>query len=263
MTGPARPTGPIEAVTFDFWNTLVRQDDGIRAVRLDACQKVLSDAGMEVDRADLERAFERAWDAYVERWHANQVFTAADAVPVMVSALGADAGVVTDLVEVFLDPPGGWRPPLTENVTDCLGELRDAGVAIGIICDVGLTPSTALRGYLADHGVLDQFDHWSFSDEVGVYKPDSRIFDHALHGLSAAVGRTIDPSRMAHVGDLRRTDIAGALSFGATAVRYAGAFDDPGETARGTDTIEGHLVVTDHAFLPAALGVVGSRPVPT
>lgn len=263
LFGPTRPTGPIEAVTFDYWNTLVRQDDSISAVRLDACQRVLSRAGMDVDRADLERAFQGAWDAYVQRWHANEVFTATDAVPVMVEALKADAGVVSDLVEVFLDPPGGWRPPLTENVADCLDELRDAGVVIGIICDVGLTPSTALRGYLADHGVLGHFAHWSFSDEVGVYKPDARIFGHARRGLSAAAGRAIDPSGMAHVGDLRRTDVAGARAFGATAVRYAGAFDDPGDAAHGTDTIEGHLVTTDHAYLPAALGVAGSRPIPT
>ena len=119
-----------------------------------------------------------------------------------------------------------------------------------------------LRRYLDDHGVLELFDHWSFSDEVGVFKPDARIFDHALDGLSTAAGRSLDAARLAHVGDLRRTDIAGALAFGATAVRYSGVFADPGDAERGTDTVEGHLVVSDHAYLPAALGVTEPQPLP-
>jgi putative hydrolase of the HAD superfamily len=97
---------------------------------------------------------------------------------------------------------------------------------------------------LEKHGLLDWFDHWSFSDEVGVYKPDRRIFDHALAGLGG-----IDPAEAAHIGDLRRTDIAGAKALGITAVRYTGVYDDP-----HVDGLpEADLVVADHAELPAAL----------
>lgn len=257
-----RPARPIEAVTFDFWNTIVRDTGGIRKLRLDTAADVLAAHGDVVDRADLERAFARSWEVYVQHWQANEPFDAADAVALMVADLGTGPGVTDDLIGVFTDPPQGWRPPLTENIAGCLAELRGAGVHIGIICDVGMTPSTALRRYLVEHGVLDCFDHWSFSDEVGVFKPDARIFTHALEGLSAAAGHAIRPEQVAHVGDLRRTDIAGARAFGLTAVRYSGAFDDPGDADLGTDTIEGHLVVNDHAFLPAALGVTTPAPLP-
>jgi putative hydrolase of the HAD superfamily len=97
---------------------------------------------------------------------------------------------------------------------------------------------------LDKHGVLASFDHWSFSDEVGCYKPDPRIFTHALDGLGVAAERT------AHVGDLRRTDVAGALAMGMTAVRYTGVFDDDSQPEP-----EGHHVVADHADLPRVLGV--------
>jgi FMN phosphatase YigB (HAD superfamily) len=113
------------------------------------------------------------------------------------------------------------------------------------VCDVGLTPSTVLRDYLEGHGILGLFDHWSFSDEVGVYKPDAAIFEHALGGLGG-----IDPTRAAHIGDLRRTDIAGAKAMGMLSLRYRGVTDDDPDHGP-----EGDIVIDDHADLPVALGL--------
>jgi putative hydrolase of the HAD superfamily len=118
-------------------------------------------------------------------------------------------------------------------------------VRIGIVCDVGMTPSTALRAHLRRHGLLEHFTHWSFSDEVGVYKPAPEIFEHALTGL----GR-VAPDRAAHVGDLRRTDVAGARAMGMTAVRYTGVFDDD-----TVDLPEADHVVADLARVPEVLRV--------
>ena len=41
-----------------------------------------------------------------------------------------------------------------------------------------------------------------------------------------------DPSRAAHVGDNRRTDVSGALGLGMTAVRYTGIADRPTNGSR-------------------------------
>ncbi len=110
---------------------------------------------------------------------------------------------------------------LTDHVAETLAGLHERGIKLGIICDVGLTPSTVLRGWLDDHGVLELFHHWSFSDDVGWYKPAPQIFEHALSGLG------VTAAHAAHVGDLRRTDVGGAQAMGMTAVRYRGAYDDP------------------------------------
>jgi FMN phosphatase YigB (HAD superfamily) len=119
-------------------------------------------------------------------------------------------------------------------------------VRIGIVCDVGFMPSWRLRDELGRHGVLGCFDHWSFSDEVGVYKPDARIFRHALAGLGH-----VEPHRAAHIGDIRRTDMAGARNMGMRAVRFAGVHDDDDETSGP----EGDAVVTDYGALLPALGL--------
>jgi putative hydrolase of the HAD superfamily len=110
-----------------------------------------------------------------------------------------------------------------------------------------MAPSTVLRGHLARNDVLDCFDHTSFSDEVGWYKPAPAIFEHALEGLGVA-----EPSRAVHVGDLRRTDVAGAQAIGMTAVRYRGSNDDAGEPGDP----EGDHVIDDHAELLSVLGGV-------
>jgi putative hydrolase of the HAD superfamily len=233
------------AITFDFWNTLVvaRVED-MRDRRADAWLGLLEGAGFAHDRQNIERAMESAFEAYQVAWEANEQFSAVDAVDHALGELGLAAP--PDLREELIGTlvHGDVHAELTPNAARTLRVLKDAGMRLGIICDVGFSPSPRLRAHLEHHGVLELFDHWSFSDEVGYYKPSAEIFRHALTGLGVE-----DPSAVAHVGDLRRTDIAGARAFGVTAVRYAGIFDDP------SDGEEGHHVITDHAELPAVLGI--------
>ncbi len=90
--------------------------------------------------------------------------------------------------------------------------------------------------------MLKYFTGWSFSDEVGWFKPAPEIFAHALAYLE------VSPGRAAHVGDLRRTDVAGARSAGLISVRYRGAYDDASELA------EADIVIDHHDALTASLG---------
>ena len=240
----------IEAVTFDFWNTLVHEERGeMRGRRQEAWMGILEDAGFAVERQRLDAAFDSSWQRFLEAWRGNtRHYTATEAAVEIIEELGFDlpTGVHESLVVAFSSAGEDADLHLTGNIEACLRTLRGAGVRVGIICDVGMTPSTTLRRHLERFGVLGLFDHWSFSDEVGMYKPDPRIFEHALDGVGG-----IAPDRAAHVGDLRRTDIAGALSMGMTAVRYTGVFDDDSQPEP-----EGHHVLADHAELPKALGVV-------
>jgi putative hydrolase of the HAD superfamily len=231
-----------DAVTFDYWNTLVWEESGhLAGRRKEAWAGLLEEAGFAMERSLLDATFNRAWDRYVEHWNANQQYQAVHAAEEILEHLGFEvpANVRRDLIEAFTGAAHGAELHLTDNVADCLRSLKDAGLRLGIICDVGMTPSTILRDVLDGAGVLELFDHWSFSDEVGHYKPSAVIFEHALAGLGAAPGRTV------HVGDIRRTDIAGARGMGMTAVRYTGISDDTTQPSP-----EGHHVVADHADLP-------------
>jgi putative hydrolase of the HAD superfamily len=235
--------GRYDAVTFDYWNTLVWEEAGhLAGRRKEAWAGLLEEAGFAMERSLLDATFNRAWERYVEHWTANQQYQAVHAAEEILEHLGFEvpAHVRRRLVESFTEVGHEAELHLTDNVADCLRALGEAGIRLGIICDVGMTPSPVLRNVLERWGVLSLFDHWSFSDEVGHYKPSAVIFEHALAGLGTTAERTV------HVGDIRRTDIAGARSMGMTAVRYTGISDDTTQLSP-----EGHHVVADHADLPA------------
>lgn len=238
----------VEAVTFDFWNTLVYELRGeLRRWRLEAWSGLLEEAGFALERVQLEAVYDGAWEKYLSSWQANEQFLAAQAAEHIIENLGfVVPGVVRDeLVEAFGRAGAEVELHLADGVVECLRTLKAAGLKLGIICDVGFTPSSTLRDHLIRHGVLPLFDHWSFSDEVGAYKPSPVIFEHALEGLGGPA-----PARVAHVGDIRRTDVAGALAMGMVAVRYIGIEDDHTQPEP-----EGHHVVDHFDKLPAALGV--------
>lgn len=244
----ARDSARYDAVTFDYWNTIFRAPDveATKGRRAEWVRAVLRRFELEVADVAVREAIDRVAHAAHENWVANRGYYAREAAAELLELLEieAEAELLDAVITSF---NGGDEPPVvqpTPNIASTLRTLKDAGLRIGIVCDVGMTPSPLLRRNLEDHGLLDHFDHWSFSDEVGCFKPAPEIFEHALSGLGVD-----EPSRVAHVGDLRRTDVAGAQAMGITAVRYRGANDDPGQPGEP----EADHVIDDHADLPGLL----------
>jgi FMN phosphatase YigB (HAD superfamily) len=169
----------------------------------------------------------------------------------MLPALGAGGDGETRAILTEGFDEGGRRAAIhpSGGVRECLEALKKGGVRIGIVCDIGLTPSPVVGELLERHGLLRFFDGMSFSDQVGHYKPSRAIFEHAL----ASVGG-VAPERAAHVGDRRRTDVGGAIAMGMTAVRYNAVYEDV-----SAPEPEGHLVTSRMDELPGLLGAGGSR----
>jgi FMN phosphatase YigB (HAD superfamily) len=234
----------VTAVTFDLWDTIVVSAH-MQKHRVGALHQALADADASVRLEDVETAFAAALDEFRQSWADNEQHAASHAVGTIRRHLPFDVDdhVADELVEIIR--AGDPNPKLTPNVDHALRQLRASGVRLGIICDVGWTPSTRLRSHLERHGVLELFDHFSFSDEVGHYKPSPAIFRHAHAGLGVE-----DPASTVHVGDLRRTDVAGARAAGVTSVRYTGVADDASEEP------EADYVITDHAELAALLNLL-------
>jgi putative hydrolase of the HAD superfamily len=180
-----------------------------------------------------------------ERWKAGEHYPPGDVIADTAAALGVNDPVVVEAVRDAQDDAVRRAPfQLASGVVGALRRLRSAGVHIGIVCDVGVTPSSVLREHLARHDVLGYFDAFAFSDEVGVYKPDGDIFQVALDQMG------VTPDAAAHVGDLRRTDVKGAYALGMISVRYAGLNDDMDH-----DQPEAQHVIRHHDELPEVLGI--------
>ena len=246
---PDTRAGPIEAVTFDYWATLVKVPSPIdaRTRRLDGLGPLLREGGHDISDDLLTDYLDQVGSVHSEHWRANRQYTYTRGVDDLFRLL--DLRPTDELkakaIERFTGASSDFLPPLTPNIAAALRQLRERNIRIGIICDVGLSPSTVLRRHLERHEVLALFDHWSFSDDVGVYKPAGEIFQHALDGLGG-----IAPGRAAHVGDLKGTDVAGARAAGLRSVRYRGDNDDG-----DSDGADADVVIDDHGELIGALGL--------
>jgi len=226
----------IEAVTYDFWETIAREaHESLMERRTRAWSELLRDS--EVPAETVRRTFEETWRIHSEHWRAGRQFTPVMAAERAVEDLGVAVSeqLRDDLVEAFADAGATADLIVNDGLEDTLAELQRQRVRTGIICDVGFTSGELLRGFLERVGLLPYFDGWAFSDEVGVYKPDPAIFARALHSLG-----DVPADRALHVGDLRRTDVAGARALGMTSVRYRGANDDDEDLPDADHVIDHH-----------------------
>ena len=175
----------------------------------------------EVETEALAAALEKVGQAWELSWAAGTHLHPDDYATMLVRELGVEGAAGELVAEAFL---GAGREVDLQPAPDLgavLAALNERGVRLGIVCDVGFTGGAELRAILERKGLLTHFSGWAFSDEVGHYKPAPQIFETALAALQAP------PQRALHVGDLRRTDVAGAVALGMRTVRYRGLHDDP------------------------------------
>ena len=250
MSRPARPV--VRAVTFDFWDTIVAatagSGDGIRRLQIDRFAQTLAAAGRPVPSEELEAAFDANWVRFEERWVANSgQHTPAESVELIAERIGVELAedLRADLIGGFGHVGERMELRTGTGIEEALPALRAAGLRLGIVCDVGLTSAPILRARLDGLGLLGMFDAWAFSDETGWFKPAAEAFEPALGELGVE-----DPASAAHVGDNRRTDVAGALALGMLAVRFTGFHDRSPDSGPEADH-----VIDDHRKLPGLLGV--------
>ena len=232
---------PLRAVTFDCWSTLLVERDWsvAHALRVDALVEAAKRAGRESDRAELSGVFDAAWNRHIARWTRGVASGAAEIARDALGILGLseESAGFAALVTSWEEASHSGAVEAVDGTHAHLAFLSGAGLRLGVICDTGLTPGRVVRRLLHDAGLLTYFDVCVFSDEVGVPKPDPRIFHTALEALAA------DASHTAHVGDLLRTDVAGARGVGMASIRIRAVYDDPSEQP------EADLLADSHAQL--------------
>lgn len=208
----------IRAITFDFWMTLFAENnrEARHQVRVDA---FCAETGADPQATD--EALEAAHATFFQV-HATEQRTLAplDAVHMVGESLGLRLSPerVTKLAEIFGTAIFAY-PPVP--VVGALAAVRAASerVPIAIISDSGMSPGTSLRKLLDDGGFTPYFDTVTFSDEVGVAKPQALMFERTAEALGVA------PHELLHLGDLEPTDIKGIQAVGGTAALFAGAND--------------------------------------
>ena len=225
----------IRAVTFDLWNTLLTGTPGAVEIRSRFWREVIVERGLDIGDDLLHGTLSMLPTRFDEEWRAGRQYGPTEALADCFTAFG-DRLASEDrdaLAAAFEAASYELKVAPVADAAEVLSAVAATGVAVGIISDTTLAVGRHLRTYLDQHRILQHVTFAAFSDEVGVYKPDPAIFRATLDGLGID-----DPTTVAHVGDLRRTDVAGARAMGMVTVRFRGVVDDPEDGAEADHVID-------------------------
>lgn len=117
-----------------------------------------------------------------------------------------------EATEIKDDTQTTLRANLIPGAAELLHELKRRGLPLALVADG--RPGT-YTNVLKQHDIHHLFDAFAISEEVGVEKPDARMFEHALQQLGIgpqAYGRVI------MVGNNLARDIRGANRLGLISV---------------------------------------------
>ncbi len=220
----------LKAITFDFWSTLYQSrtvDYTQRLLYLK--EKIEQSSQTALTQAQLEAAVKTARERWSRTWaEAQRTMNAAEWLAVMLGELKVSLPPVA-LAEIEASMEHSVLanlPTPAPQLEPVLAQLADR-YRLAVISDTGLTPGRVLRYILKKDNLIQYFSHLTFSDEVGRSKPHPTAFLSTLNRLGAI------PAEAVHVGDLLRTDIAGAQAVGMRAVQYIGLSHDEADLSAG------------------------------
>jgi putative hydrolase of the HAD superfamily len=240
------PRSRLRSVTFDCWGTLLYEPDPLPGFqrRLAALADAAAGAGARPAADAVRAALDTAWRRHVALWEQGASSGAAEIGGWALAQLGvADAEASARLATRLAEAALACQVLALDGARASLERLAEAGLRRALVCDTGFTPGRVVRQLLHRAGLLDLIEVCVFSDEAGVPKPHPSVFQAALAPLATA------PAEALHVGDLRRTDVAGARGAGMGSVRIRWHHDDRSALP------EADLVADSHAHLLDLLGL--------
>lgn len=206
---PADPPSPkdLRAVLLDAGNTLLFVDPA-------RILEVLADHGVESGReafreaeyearltlAEAVREGDRGTEAHVWEHYFLTLFRLCGVPPERVQEVGERLRRIYETEHLWTHVEEGTR--------EALERLRERGYRLAVLSNA----DGRVEGLLEEVGLRPYFEFVLDSHEVGVEKPDPRIFRLALERLGLA------PEEVLYVGDLYPVDVLGARRAGLRAL---------------------------------------------
>ena len=238
-------------MTVDFWGTLLfdgpGSDDRYRAPRMRDFESILNGAGRRISRAALDRGYAESARLLRELWSKNRDVPVIEHVRAVLAGAdralpdGLSAATLAALVDAYARPILRVPPTVDDGALAALRTLRERGCTLALVSNTMRTPGATLRTLLARYGLLDCFDHTTFSDEVGVRKPDPEIFALTLRAVSG------EPETSVHVGDDATLDVQGARAARMRVIQVTG------HAPNGPPSSQPDAVIARLSALPEAI----------
>ena len=244
----------IQAISFDLWDTVFIDDsDEPKRARMNLSPKpierrnlverFLQETGQPVARELIDMAYDTTDAAFYQVWYGQQLtWPVAERLGVLLKGLNRElpAGRFAELVCLHEDMELNPVPDLAPNIAEVLAQLQGK-YRLAVVSDAIFTPGRGLRQLLAHYDLLQYFEAFGFSDELGCSKPCARMFEQISESLS------IPLESIVHIGDREQKDVAGAQAVGAQAIFTTVVKDRGGEQTRA------QALCSDYLKLPALL----------
>ena len=207
-------------MTLDLWMTLIAELDGSnrsqRRTELRAANtiEVVRSRGLLIDEEALREANSRIsemvsydHDLGIDLPYRQRVVQllsmAEERLPDWLGEDGLDE-VCAAIDRAFLAAPPSFLPGAKET----LERLSTTDSGLALISNTGLTSGEAYTEWFRREGVLEFFEHMTFSNDVACAKPSPEIFNPTLLRLGVEAGDAI------HIGDNLLADVSGAAGVG-------------------------------------------------
>jgi phosphoglycolate phosphatase-like HAD superfamily hydrolase len=165
---------PLQAITFDFFDTLLIEWDlpAVRATRLKYAVSWLRARGRKLEAAEVQLALHSAGN---ELWATAGPFGhigASSLVVATLARLGVEATAAErgELVEVFEDPWPDTEMQAASGIHEAMEGLLSAGIRLGIVSNTGLRTGRTVLRHLSTAGPAGYFssEAIAWSDVIGV-----------------------------------------------------------------------------------------------
>jgi len=208
----------IKAITFDFWNTLANDSAPARVREMSAelMTDLLGNEGIQIDTKSMLAAFAECRQVcYYYQEEKGIDFTPKEQLDWIINHFGIkpEPVVWNGLLDAYTTTMLNIPPTFPEGLQGILGELKTR-FKLAVISNTGRTPGWVVRKVFRDSGLLQYFECLTFSNEVGVAKPNPYIFELTARILE------VNPRNILHIGDHVLTDVAGASGAGFRAGWY-------------------------------------------
>jgi putative hydrolase of the HAD superfamily len=263
----------VQAVLFDLGGTLLRFDGarGGRLFREGARRTYRFWASRRRLMPGFARYYTRQWLlmhlAFTRRLVTGREVDAMQLMQHSCARLG-----LTGSVSFYRELLWQWYKPLADRARvetgaiEALEALQRRGLKLGLVSNT-FVPGFVVDRHLEQAGLLGYLPHRVYSSDVGLRKPNGRIFELAAGAMD------VPPERIVFVGDQWRSDIQGARRAGLLGVhkrpgRWWNGAVGTGPRRNGADHIEsldalpllldrwaGPTVMSDRAISPAGAAV--------
>lgn len=205
----------VQTISLDFWGTLVRANPAFAARKITLLHEHFH-TGLDPGQiVATQRLVKQHYDTLVEAWGIQPTQATLFADWLYRLGLSPEKYAFSQLVR-FMDhyqAAACHLPavPYDEYTTESVRLLAQSFRLI-LISNTLFVAGTTIRAWLRVMGWTPYFDQVIFSDEVGLSKPNPRIFSLAHHPIDI------------HIGDNPRTDAFGARQAGLAFIGVNGSY---------------------------------------